>query len=67
VCGELPPGVRLSFEDRASQEDRGCECNALDAYTREFLGDTGFSRVCFFVRNGRGETMAGLVGSTYAG
>ncbi len=64
---DLPPGFQLSFEDRASQRDRDAIGNALDAYNREFLGDTGFSRVCLFVRNKRGEIMAGLVGSTYAG
>jgi GNAT superfamily N-acetyltransferase len=62
----LPPGFRLSLEDRASQEDRDAIGNAPDAYNREVLGDTGFSRVGLFVRNGRGEIMAGLVGSTYA-
>jgi GNAT superfamily N-acetyltransferase len=67
VRGEPAPGIRLSLEDRASQEDRDAIGNALDAYNREFLGDTGFTRVCFFVRNGRGEIMAGLVGSNHAG
>lgn len=63
----LPPGFRLRFEDWASQEDRDAIGNGLDAYNREFLGDIGFSRVCVFVRNGHGEIIAGLIGSTYAG
>jgi 8-oxo-dGTP pyrophosphatase MutT (NUDIX family)/GNAT superfamily N-acetyltransferase len=63
---DLPPGYQLSFEDRPSQADRNAIGMALDVYNRTFLGETGFSRVCFFVRNERGEIMAGLVGSAYA-
>jgi mutator protein MutT len=64
---DLPPGFRLSFEDQPSAEDCDAVSYALDAYNREFLGETGYSRMGVFVRNERGEIMAGLVGSTYAG
>ncbi len=64
---DLPGGWRLSVEDRPSAEDCDAVGYALDAYNREFLGETGYSRLGFFVRNEHGEIMAGLVGSTYAG
>ena len=64
---DLPGGFRLSFEDQPSAEDCDAVGYALDAYNREFLGETGYSRLGFFVRNERGAIMAGLVGSTYAG
>ncbi len=64
---DLPQGFRLSFEDHPSAEDRQAIGLALDVFNRAFLGETGFSRVCFFVRGRHQEIMAGLVGSTYAG
>lgn len=53
--------------DQPSAEDCDAIGYALDAYNREFLGETGYSRIGFFVRSERGAIMAGLVGSTYAG
>ena len=64
---DLPLGLRLTIEDRPSAEDWDKLGNALDSYNREYLGETGFSRMGLFVRDERGEIMAGLVGSTYAG
>ena len=64
---DLPRGLRLSIEDRPSAADIDKVGNALDAYNRQFLGDTGYSRMGFFVRDGAGEIKAGLVGTTYAG
>jgi len=64
---DLPEGLRLTIEDRPSAEDWDRLGRALDAYNRPFLGETGFSRMGFFVRNDAGEILAGLVGSTYAG
>jgi GNAT superfamily N-acetyltransferase len=64
---DLPPGLRLSFEDQPSATDWEKLGIALDRYNREFLGETGFSRMGFFVRDDRGNVMAGLVGTTYAG
>ncbi len=64
---DLPPGFRLTIEDQPSAKDWDRLGLALDAYNREFLGETGFSRMGFFVRAGDGEIMAGLVGTTYAG
>ena len=64
---DLPAGLRLTVEDRPSAEDWDRLGNALDIYNRQFLGDTGFSRMGFFVRDGGGVIKAGLVGTTYAG
>ncbi|MGH7032023.1 MAG: GNAT family N-acetyltransferase [Stellaceae bacterium] len=64
---DLPAGLRLTVEDRPSAEDWDRLGVALDAYNRGFFGETGFSRMGFFVRADDGEVMAGLVGSTYAG
>lgn len=70
-CGDeqvdLPRGLRLTIEDQPSAADWERLGIALDHYNREYLGETGFSRMGFFVRNEGGEIMAGLVGSTYAG
>ncbi len=64
---DLPAGLRLNIESRPAAADIDKIGNALDAYNREFLGETGYSRMGLFVRDGGGEIMAGLVGSTYAG
>ena len=64
---DLPQGLRLSIEDWPSAEDWDRLGNALDAFNRAFLGETGFSRMGLFVRNQDNEIVAGLVGSTYAG
>lgn len=64
---ELPEGLRLTVEDRPSAADRDVLGWALDAYNRQFLGETGFSEIALFVRDGGGALAAGLAGSTYAG
>jgi 8-oxo-dGTP pyrophosphatase MutT (NUDIX family)/GNAT superfamily N-acetyltransferase len=66
IAVDLPPGLRLSIEDQPSAADINFVGTALDAYNREFLGDTGYSRMGLFVRNEGGEVRAGLVGSIYA-
>ena len=64
---DLPPGLRLTIEDRPAAADVDKLGMALDAYNRGFLGDTRYSRMGLFVRNRADEIVAGLVGSTYAG
>lgn len=64
---DLPPGLSLAVEDRPSAEDWEGLGKALDTYNRQFLGETGFSRMGFFVRDDGGVVRAGLVGTTYAG
>jgi len=64
---DLPPGLSLSIEDQPSTEDWDRLGSALDAYNRQFLGETGYSRIGFFVRDASGDIKAGLTGTTYAG
>ncbi len=64
---DLPPGLRLSIESQPSATDIDKIGNALDAYNRQYFGETGYSRMGLFVRDEGGEILAGLVGSTYAG
>jgi 8-oxo-dGTP pyrophosphatase MutT (NUDIX family) len=64
---DLPHGLRLTVEDRPTAEDWDWLGVALDQFNRTFLGDTGSSRMGFFVRDEHGAIKAGLVGSTYAG
>jgi 8-oxo-dGTP pyrophosphatase MutT (NUDIX family)/GNAT superfamily N-acetyltransferase len=64
---DLPPGLRISVEEAPSAADRNAIGNALDAYNRTYLGETGFSEFGIFVRDARGAVTAGLVCSIYAG
>ncbi len=64
---DLPAGLKLSIESRPSVADINKIGNALDTYNRQFLGDTGYSRLGLFVRDQARDLVAGLVGSTYAG
>ncbi|MGH7046855.1 MAG: GNAT family N-acetyltransferase [Stellaceae bacterium] len=63
---DLPAGLSLTIEDRLSAQDWDGLGIALDRYNRAFLGETGYSRMGFFVRDERREVKAGLVGTTYA-
>jgi 8-oxo-dGTP pyrophosphatase MutT (NUDIX family)/GNAT superfamily N-acetyltransferase len=63
----LPAGLRLSIEDEPAAADVDKIGSALDAYNRQYFGDTGYSRTGLFVRNTQGEINAGLVYMTYAG
>lgn len=64
---DLPQGLRLTIEDRPTAEDCEAIGNALDAYNRQFLGETGFSRMGLFIRDEQAGIKAGLVGIVYAG
>jgi 8-oxo-dGTP pyrophosphatase MutT (NUDIX family) len=64
---DLPEDLRLIVEERPSAEDCDRVGYALDAYNREFLGETNYTRFALLVRDTAGRIMAGLVGSTYAG
>ena len=67
IAVDLPPGMRLSIETQPSAADCLTVGMALDAYNRQFFGETGYSQTGLLVRNEAGEIMAALVGSTYAG
>ena len=63
---ELPPGFRLTIEDRPSREDRAVIENGLGEYNRAFLRDPGFANIGIFVRDDSGTVRAGLIGYVYA-
>ena len=63
---ELPPGLRLSFEDRPSREDRDAIENGLGDYNNPFLHNPAFASIGIFVRDESGAARAGLIGYVYA-
>ena len=64
---ELPPGLRLCFEDQPSWADRELIDDALGAYNAPFLRDSRYSYFGIFVRDGAATIRAGLIGNCYAG
>ena len=64
---ELPPGYRVTVEERPSQEDRDVLGLGLDQYNRAFLGETNFARLAIFVRDEATRITAGLDGYAYGG
>jgi len=64
---ELPPGYRVTVEERPSQEDRDVLGLGLAQYNRAFLGETNFARLAIFVRDEATRITAGLDGYAYGG
>ncbi|HEX3954553.1 MAG TPA: GNAT family N-acetyltransferase [Stellaceae bacterium] len=64
---KLPPGLRLSFEDNPSWNDREIIDEALGEYNAPFLHDARYSYFGIFVRDEASAIRAGLIGHTYAG
>jgi GNAT superfamily N-acetyltransferase len=64
---DLPPGLRLSFEDNPSWQDRDVVDDGLGAFNAPFLDNPGYSYFGIFVRDEVGKIRAGLVGHCYAG
>jgi len=64
---DLPPGLRLSFENDPSREDRNFIDDGLGAYNASFLPDNRYSYFGIFVRDETGQIRAGLIGYCYAG
>ena len=64
---DLPPGLRLSFEDQPSWEDREVVDDGLGEYNKAFFGDPTFAYFGIFVRDDAGGIRAGLIGHVYAG
>jgi GNAT superfamily N-acetyltransferase len=64
---ELPPGLRLSFEDNPSWEDREFVDIGLGDYNAPFLHDASWAYFGIFVRDAAGAIHAGLIGNCYAG
>ena len=64
---DLMPGLRLSFEDDPSPEDRDLIDEGLGAHNAPFLKDPSYSYFGIFVRDDAGAIRAGLIGNCYAG
>lgn len=64
---DLPPGLRLSFEDNPSREDHNLIDDGLGAYNAAFLTDNRYSYFGIFLRDEAGSIRAGLIGYCYAG
>lgn len=64
---QLPSGLRLSFENEPTWDDREVVDNALGAYNAPFLHDRRYSYFGIFVRDRAGNIRAGLIGHCYAG
>jgi GNAT superfamily N-acetyltransferase len=64
---DLPPGLRLSFEDNPSWQDREFIDEALGAYNAPFLPDARYFYFGLFVRDEASAIRAGLIGHCYAG
>lgn len=64
---DLPPGLRLSFEDQPSWEDREFVDDRLGQYNAPFLRDPSWAYFGIFVRDDAGAIRAGLIGNAYAG
>jgi len=64
---KLPSGLRLSFEEDPSWEDRDFVDSGLGAYNAPFVHDTRYSYFGIFVRDEAGAIRAGLIGNCYAG
>jgi len=64
---DLPPGLRLSFEQDPSWQDRDVVDEGLGAYNAPFLSDSRYSYFGIFVRDESGVIRAGLIGNCYAG
>jgi len=63
----LPPGLRLSFENDPPWTEREIVDEALGAYNARFLDDPRYSYFGLFVRDEANKIRAGLIGNCYAG
>ena len=64
---ELPPALRLSFENNPSAQDRRAVEEALGAYNAPFLRNPPYSYFGIFIRDEVNAIRAGLIGNCYAG
>ena len=64
---DLPPGLRLSFEENPSWDDRELVDDGLGEYNAAFLRDSRYSYFGIFLRSESGAIRAGLIGHCYAG
>ena len=63
----LPPGLRLSFEDNPSWDDREVIDDGLGEYNAAFMRDNSYAYFGLFVRDAANAIRAGLIGHVYGG
>lgn len=63
---DLPPGCRITIEDKPAPADRNRLGRELGKHNRPFLRNPEWQRLGVFVRDGDGAVAAGLAGHTYA-
>jgi GNAT superfamily N-acetyltransferase len=64
---DLPPGMRLSVEDKPGPAARNRIGRELGKYNRPYLRNPSFAWLGVFVRDPDSDIAAGLAGSTYGG
>ena len=64
---DLPRGLRLSFEDQPSWDDREVIDEALGEYNAPFLRNPSYSYFAIFLRDDDDAIRGGLIGHAYAG
>lgn len=64
---DLPPGLRLSFENEPAWIDREFVDEALGAYNAPFLHNPAYSYFGFFLRDDAAAIRGALIGNCYAG
>lgn len=64
---DLPPGLRLSFEDRPSENEVEAIGDRLGEYNERFFDNPNYAYFGLFVRSEAQAIRAGLVGHVYAG
>jgi GNAT superfamily N-acetyltransferase len=64
---ELPPGLRLNFENNPNWDDREFIDEALGEYNAPFLRDASWAYFGIFLRAEANAIRAGLIGDCYAG
>ena len=62
---ELPPGCRLSIEDKPAPAARDRLSRELGRHNRPYLRNPDWQRLGVFVRDQGGDIAAGLAGHTY--
>jgi GNAT superfamily N-acetyltransferase len=64
---DLPRGLRLSFEDQPSWDDREVIDEALGEYNAPFLRNPSYSYFGLFLRDDNDAVRGGLIANAYAG
>jgi GNAT superfamily N-acetyltransferase len=66
IAMNLPPGLRLSIENRPSAKDQETVDDGLGEYNDPFLNYPAYASFGIFVRDEAGAIRAGSIGQVYA-